>query len=118
MTTAAASGERFSVQLEADEQGVLWLLDADCTPSTRSRVTGWVAHSGRHASQSARCSRRTGSGSGRMEVTARCFLAADRLASWLWHAPDVPARPAPDIQHIVRARGHFGLAGRAGLTER
>jgi hypothetical protein len=31
MTTAAASGERFSVELEADEQGVLWLVDAERT---------------------------------------------------------------------------------------
>ena len=31
MTTVAESGERFSVQLEADEQGVLWLVDAERT---------------------------------------------------------------------------------------
>ena len=31
MTTSAASGERFSVELEADEQGVLWLVDAERT---------------------------------------------------------------------------------------
>jgi hypothetical protein len=31
MTTSAESGERFSVQLEADEQGVLWLVDAERT---------------------------------------------------------------------------------------
>jgi hypothetical protein len=29
MTVEAASGERFRVELEADEQGVLWLLDAE-----------------------------------------------------------------------------------------
>jgi hypothetical protein len=31
MTTSAASGEWFSVELEADEQGVLWLVDAERT---------------------------------------------------------------------------------------
>jgi hypothetical protein len=45
-------------------------------------------------------------------------LAGQGLPSGFGHAPDVPARPAPDIQHIVRARGHFGLGGRTGLTER
>ena len=29
MTTAGASGERFSVELEADRQGLPWLVDAE-----------------------------------------------------------------------------------------
>ena len=46
------------------------------------------------------------------------MLTGQGLKSGLGHAPDVPARPAPDVQHIVRARGHLGLAGSTGLAER
>jgi hypothetical protein len=45
-------------------------------------------------------------------------LAGDGLASRLGHAPDVPARPAADIQHIVGTRGDLGFRGAAGLTRR
>ena len=49
----------------------------------------------------------------RLEAT----LAGQGLPSRLGHAPDVATGPAPDIQHVIRARGYLGLGGLAGLAE-
>jgi hypothetical protein len=43
MTIAAASREPFSVELEADEQGVLWSWTRSAPGINRRRVSGRVA---------------------------------------------------------------------------